>query len=428
MVGGVRRRSLALAAMLSLALAGSTAAATRTYSTGLVDKRIPDGGALQSGINVPDAGPVSHVSVAVRIDHPHAADLTLTLISPSGTEVSLSSGRGGEGANYGSGTGCKGATTVFEDGADSLAGAKAPLLGSFAPEQRLSRLDGEQARGRWKLRIADDVPGAAGVLRCWELELSRDVVEHVTARSGAVSADLSYRESNYAYHEVSIVIRRDGRVALHAPLSRFACRGCPASGFGAIPPHPLMVRDLDGDGEPEILVDVYTGGAHCCFYTAILRYLDGTYRGKTVFWGDPGYSLERLRGPGVELVSADDHFAYAFTSYAASALPIQIWRYERGKLVDVTSEFPALVRRDAAMWWRSYLAARRHKEDVRGLLAAWLADEIRLGRGEAGWREVRAAFARGEVSPPQADPLWPAGRTYLDALHRFLIERGYAGG
>ncbi len=35
---------------------------------------------------------------------------------------------------------------------------------------------------------------------------------------------------------------------------------------------PLQVVDLDGDGEPEVLVDAYTGGAHCCALTEILRF------------------------------------------------------------------------------------------------------------------------------------------------------------
>ena len=35
---------------------------------------------------------------------------------------------------------------------------------------------------------------------------------------------------------------------------------------------PLQVVDLDADGEPEVLVDAYTGGAHCCALTEILRF------------------------------------------------------------------------------------------------------------------------------------------------------------
>ncbi len=423
----MRRPLLAVLVLIALLVAGSGHAATRTYSTGTIHAPIPDGGTVERSIAVSDTGPVSHVDVAVRIAHPRDSDLTLTLVSPRGTEVPLSVRRGGDGASYGSGAhGCHGQLAVFEDGWGSLAAAKAPLVGAFSPERPLSRLSGEEARGRWTLRVADDAPGAAGTLFCWQLDLSRNVVEHVSARSGAVSADLSYRESNFAYRDVHVTVRRAGRIALSAPLSRFACKSCPSSGFNAVAGDPLTIRDLDGDGEPEVLVDVYTGGAHCCLYTAILRHLDGTYRGSVAFWGNPGYSLERLdERPGVELVSSDDSFAYAFTSYAASAEPVQIWRYERGKLSDITSGFPSIVRRDADDLWREYLDVRQQHQDVRGVLAAWLADEYRLGLADEGWKKVEAAQARGELSAPRVDPLWPAGRKYLDTLRRFLVKRGY---
>jgi hypothetical protein len=64
--------------------------------------------------------------------------------------------------------------------------------------------------------------------------------------------------------------------------------------------------------------------------------------------------------------------------------------------------------------------------DNRGLLAAWLADECRLGRSAEAWKQVEAAYSRGEPSAPRVDPLWPAGQKYLDALRSFLVKTGYA--
>ena len=79
--------------------------------------------------------------------------------------------------------------------------------------------------------------------------------------------------------------------------------------------------------------------------------------------------------------------------------------------------------------WREYLRERKDRtSDVRGLLAAWLADEYQLGRADEGWAELRAAYARGELSPPRVDPLWPTGQRYLAVLRRFLVRTGYAGG
>jgi hypothetical protein len=53
---------------------------------------------------------------------------------------------------------------------------------------------------------------------------------------------------------------------------------------------------------------------------------------------------------------------------------------------------------------------------VRGVLAAWLADQYLLGRGAAGWSVLRRAERRGEVD-----------RAYLRKLRSFLRRTGYIG-
>jgi subtilisin-like proprotein convertase family protein len=426
------RRLLLVCALLllTLALAGGAPAETRTYTSHQLHAAIPDGGTLERSIVVPDAGPVSFAAVGVRIVHPRDSDLSISLVSPRGTAVPLSTGRGGDGANFGTGPkGCSGQLTWFEsDALDPIATASAPFAGELRPERPLTALYGQEARGRWTLRVTDGAAGAAGTLLCWQLELSRNVVSHVRVTRDAVAADLSYRESNNSFSDLQIAIRRHGIRTLTAPLSRFACHNCVVSGYDSlVSTQPLTVRDLDGDGEPEVLVDLFTGGAHCCFYTVILRFTGRTYRGITAFWGDPGYGLQDLDHDGrLELVSADDRFAYQFTYYAASALPVQIWHYDHGVMTDVTSSFPAVVRSDAATLWAEYVKARTDRQnDMRGVLAAWLADEYRLGLADEGWAKIHAAYARGELSTPRVDPIWPAGQKYLSALRSFLAKSGY---
>jgi subtilisin-like proprotein convertase family protein len=428
----VRRAGLAvLCSFALLALAGSSPAATRTYTSHQLHASIPDGGTLVRSIPVTDVGPVSFVAVGVRIAHPHVADLTITLVGPRGREVVLSRHRGGAHADYGSGPkGCSGNLAWFEpDALDPVSARDAPFAGEQRPEQPLTSLYGQEAKGRWTLRIDDDVSGSAGTLLCWQIELSRNVISYDRAARGQVAADLSFRESHDSYRDLRIAVRRRGVLVLAAPLSRFACRRCSVSGLDAlISPRPVTVRDLDGDGEPEVLVDLYTGGAHCCSYTVILRYEGDTYRGTVALWGDPGYSLQDLDRDGrPELVTADDRFAYAFTFYAASFLPLRVESYDHGTLTDVTSRFPSLVRAEASSLWAEYLKERRSREnDLRGVLAAWLADEYRLGRADEGWQRIEAAYRRGELSAPRVDPLWPAGRKYVRALRIFLAELGYA--
>ncbi len=425
------RRLILLTPLLVLAFAGASPAATSTYTSHQLHAAIPDGGAVVRSIQVPDAGPVSFLAVGVRIQHPRDADLTLTLISPRGTPVVLSRSEGGTGADYGSGPkGCSGDLAWFEsDALDAVSTQKAPFTDEEQrPEQPLTKLYGEEARGRWSLRVDDSEPGAAGTLLCWQLELSRNIVTHVRLAQGAVSADLAYRETHGSYSDLRLAIRRDGRLVFHDAVARVACKECVISGLGTIfGPHPLTIRDLDGDGEPEVLVDLYTGGAHCCFSTVVFRYDGRRYRSSSVLWGDPSYELRDLNHDGKpEFVTADDRFAYAFTAYAFSALPLRIEDYDHGRFLDVTDEYPAQLRAEAAFERSEYLKTRDPGGDVRGILAAYLADEYRLGRSNEGWKLVRTAYRRGDVSAPRVDTLWPAGQKFLTALKRFLVQTGYA--
>jgi subtilisin-like proprotein convertase family protein len=415
-----RRRLLAVFAVLTIGLAaGSAGGATRTYSSGTLTYALPDVGTVDVPLGVPDKGPVSYVEVAVRIDHPRDSDLTLSLVSPAGKTVVLSAKRGGHGRNYGAGPGCDRMTYFSDQGFTPVAEAKAPFLDELKPEQRLATLNGEDASGRWKLRVADDTAGAAGTVRCWQLRLGRDVVSTQTARARGTAAQLSYRESNDVYRGVHLRIVRAGRTLFDAVPKRLHPCACPDDGpVVREPGGALSVRDLDRDGEPEVLVDFYSGGAHCCFYTDVYRYVPRQrgYRVMVGFWGDLGFRIVDLGRDGrLEFRTGDDRFAYAFTSFAASVFPPRILRFDHGRFVDVTRRFPAIVRRDAAKQYGLYRALRRSKDaDVRGVLAAWLADQYLLGRGQAGWGVLLRAERRGEVDT-----------AYLRKLRSFLRRTGY---
>jgi subtilisin-like proprotein convertase family protein len=420
----------ALAVLLALA-AGAAPAATKTYSSGRVAYLIRD--SAVAALTVRDPGPVSHVSVAVRLDFAGTGDLRLVLRSPTGRTVVLASNRGGNGRNFGSGKGCGGRLTVFDDlYGTPIAEGKAPFVESpYKPEQPLARLKGERAAGRWTLSVENPERRTSGVLRCWQLTVSRDVVEHRIVRRGSVAADLSFRESNYNFFGVHFRIARAGRAALDASLGQINCRECPNRGLLFTAERtPVVIRDLDADGEPEVLLDLYSGGAHCCTYTLIFRYRPHfrDYRRIVGWWGNVGYRLGDIDRDGrTELQSADDRFAYAFAAYAFSLEPIQLWHYDRGRLIDVTRSFPRLVERDAGGLWSLYLRTRRSQyPEVRGILAAYLADLYLLGREDEGWRRLETALRRGELGRGPEQDGWPAGRAYLHKLLEFLRETGYA--
>jgi hypothetical protein len=173
-----------------------------------------------------------------------------------------------------------------------------------------------------------------------------------------------------------------------------------------------------------VLVNVFSGGAHCCSLLRLLRF-DGTgYTAIDHDFLDPGYRLEDLDGDGTpELSSADGRFGYAFTAYAYSSMPIQIWRLADGRLADVTGEYRSRVRKDVKLLWKRYLRRRDRADGIqRGAIAAWAADEYRLGRRAQAVRvlrrEVRAGRLRGDDGSPAA---------FVKGLQRFLKKAGYEG-
>ena len=416
---------LAVAAAVAAVLAAPGFAATKLYSSGRLSLPIQSDRTTEHTIPLREPGPVSHVGVWVRLEDSRLADLQLSLRAPDGTVVPLLAHRGGAARNLGAGRGCTGSFAVFDDeDATPAAESEPPYIGgSVRPEAPLGVLNGKQARGGWTLRIAVTGTGNLGRLLCWQLDLSRDVLERRRASAGAVEAELSFREREYAYRDVRLRIRRRGKTVLDAPAPKLRC-GPTCPGWT---PGEVRVRDLDRDGEPEVLADFFTGGAHCCTYSAIYRWRGDRYRRGTSWWGNVGYRIRDVDRDGrPELVSADDRFAYEFTAYASSIPPLRIWRYDDGRLDDVTRRFPTAVRADARRLYRLYLSARRSSfPEVRGVLAAYQAELDLLGRGDEGWRLLDRALVRGELGRGPSKDGYPAGRAYLARLRVFLLRLGY---
>ena len=162
------------------------------------------------------------------------------------------------------------------------------------------------------------------------------------------------------------------------------------------------MRDLDGDGEPEVLVDVSTGGAHCCAVSWVLRWDGATYAAVAHNWGDAAYRLQDVDGDGApEFRSADTRFAYAFTAYAFSGFPVMTLAYRQGVFRDVTRRHEALVRQDARRQMREYRKRRSGRFSL-GVLAAWTADQYLLGkrgRRTGSWRRNAARAGCGPRPP-----------------------------
>jgi len=250
-----------------------------------------------------------------------------------------------------------------------------------------------------------------------------------TASAGTVVATLSWQAGDIFAEHPSLRILRAGAVAFDGALEE-ECRLCAQLGDAR---HALTVRDLDGDGDPEILVDTYTGGAHCCVVTPIFRWTGSGYRKLTGYFGNVGYSLDDLDNDGrPEFVTADDSFAYAFTAYAFSAFPLLILDYGtdrsgRTALRDVSAGYRGMIEAEAADYRREIPKYR--SDDPRGVIAAYVADLYRLGRKHRADAYLRSALKHGLLrsSEKGPDPVWPTGRKYVRELKRFLRKHGYLG-
>ncbi|MDE3070219.1 MAG: hypothetical protein KGJ43_05775, partial [Acidobacteriota bacterium] len=258
-------------------------------------------------------------------------------------------------------------------------------------------------------------------------------VQRQSASAGSVKATFTFTETHGRYSlpeygEEKLAIERAGRPAYEAPVSSSLCSGAcwPGGSLLGRGSSSVQVLALEAPSEPDVLLNLFTGGAHCCSVTQAFSY-DGasaTYVKAEHDFGNVPARLERP-GPGSgsgsaeRLVSADNRFAYAFTDFADSGLPVQVWTLSAGRFVDVTRSYPALIARDARRQWHGFLADRNNGV---GLIAAWAADECLLGH--------RAKVERMLARQLRAGRLQSAfgayrGRRFIHALMADLKRWGY---
>ncbi len=146
----------------------TTAQLTCATYTDDVSQDISASGAGNTVVSTINVGPnfsVTDVNVTINIDHTWVADLDITLTSPAGTVIDLTSDNGSSGDNY--------TDTVFdqESTGGPITGGTAPFTGSFVPEGDLSTIYGESSGGDWVLTIVDDANQDGGTFNRFDLYL-----------------------------------------------------------------------------------------------------------------------------------------------------------------------------------------------------------------------------------------------------------------
>jgi hypothetical protein len=191
----------------------------------------------------------------------------------------------------------------------------------------------------------------------------------------------------------------------------------------AAPTVPLCLARFTGSDLPAVLLGLDAGGAHCCLAVRAIP-LGPTAAGAPVDidLGNPGAAVEAYDGRAV-IVTADNRFAYAFASYAASGMPVMVYEVGGGKFVDTTLRYPDLITQDATTWWNAFNDPQNAGNGL-GLLAPWVADQCELGQSTHAWATVAQLNAQGKLTEPTGDT-GPSGAAYVTALHAFLVKYGY---
>ena len=247
-----------------------------------------------------------------------------------------------------------------------------------------------------------------------------------TASAGNVTATFTFQGKVPNFHGLQLTIARGGSVIYNQPVvSKFCEMLCwPGPAVAAARPS-VQVADLEHTGEPDVVLDLYSGGAHCCTVVQIFSFdaSASTYVATERVFGDPDAKVVDLRHDGhFQFLTADDSFAYQFTDFAGSGLPIEILTFAGGQFTDVTRSYPALVAKNAAFWLKAFKGmAREHYLDSVGVIAAWAADEDLLGHVKLVNRYLHAQASAGHLNTPDG----AGGTKFVASLQKFLRRRGY---
>jgi virginiamycin B lyase len=308
----------------------------------------------------------------------------------------------------------------------------------FTSDRCLGRMATSGQVTTWRIPGAVQLRGIAPAPdgTVWLADGAGDAIRHVnpaaaapgpcgprqlTRRRGRTAATVAYTLEWGAFTDLNIRIVRRGRTLFTEDVPAWEKRI-----IGKSDAKSLTVRDLDGDGEPEVILRLDDGGAHCCVWSRVYRYdrRRGTYVAANHFWGE--YSAQpRLRDLDhdgrPEFLSQDYRFFETAFGHMGS-MPLQVWSYRHGTFNEVARHFPRLLRRDAARIWRFY---RRNTAAARLILPAWVADECRLGRAGVAYGVLEHERVRGtlERSPGVYGPRDPRG--YIRAVKRLLHRTGY---
>ena len=167
---------------------------------------------------------------------------------------------------------------------------------------------------------------------------------------------------------------------------------------------------------PVALIGLTSAFNQCCYL--LDTYAPDVQPRSALQDGLAGARLRTVGGRPV-IVTADGRFFAQFTDYADSPAPLRMLTVHDGRQRDVTDNYASRLRDEASTWWDRFEQRPSHGL---GYLAAWAADQDRLGHDAHVWSTLAELDDAGKLDGMSG---WPRGQAYVSALRSFLTSHGY---
>jgi subtilisin-like proprotein convertase family protein len=157
---------------------------------------------VNSTLNVASTNTISDVNVTMYISHTWVNDMTITLISPTGTQVQLV-------AQPCASDSLLNVDATFDDSGIPLVCEVDPAItGIIQPLQPLSAFNGQSMNGNWTLRVLDSFNQDGGAIESWSLELCSTIavplgVEQNTIQNFALYPNPNNGDFNIQFNSTS---------------------------------------------------------------------------------------------------------------------------------------------------------------------------------------------------------------------------------
>ncbi|HKD80650.1 MAG TPA: VCBS repeat-containing protein [Candidatus Angelobacter sp.] len=180
----------------------------------------------------------------------------------------------------------------------------------------------------------------------------------------------------------------------------------------------LAGKDVNGDGIPDVVLEGYSGGAHCCWTYYIIS-LGANPRLLSQFYNQQAAEFVSNRAGRIEIHTSDGAFDYFESPHAFSPIPDIYLRLEGNRLVDISRERVADYDKEIAE-----IKAEISAEDLAALRQAKSKDEI-IDREEVAMNALRIVLAylysgRQAEAHAALKKMWPAFDQ--DRIWKLILE------